>query len=153
MAEGMKNVCRIGRKLVYAGCAIATVFLIVAGVKKYWDERSFLMSLYSNAAEEVVEHCGGYNIEVGAYKKEYVNWQTMEYHDFGLGELRYSKYAVTIPVEYDSKFEHYEQEITIAVYHYTAWNEESVGAIPDPTIEDHIYVEDMFAGLRKLFGE
>ena len=151
MMEMIKKIYRLGRKMIYIGCTIATIFLAGVAVKKYFEERQYLMWIYSNAVEEVLEHCRGYNIEVAGYKKEYIQWQIMEYHDFGEGELRYSKYAVKVPVEYDTTFGHQALDITIVVYHYTPWNLESVGATPNPEIQDHIYVEDMYADLRKLF--
>lgn len=151
MVEKMKRFYKGFCKVCYVSGAVAVVLWGILTVKSYVDERAFLMSLYSCAVGEFMENCEGYNIQTGAYKKEYVNEQTMEFHDFGQGELRYNKYAVTVPVEYDTTFAHHKYDITIVVYYYQPWNMESVGKTPNPEIEPHIYVEDMFADLRKLF--
>ena len=153
MKEKLKVVWNLIGKMYYFCIGIALIALAVMAFRKYWDERELFMSMYSHASEEVREHCIGYNLEIGGYRRKYVKWQTMTYRDFGSGELRYSKYAVKVPVEYDATFQHVKRDITIAVYLYKPWNVESVGQTPDPSIPDHFYVEGMFDDLRGLFGE
>lgn len=153
MVEKMKRAYGVFCKMIYIITAISAVILGIVAIKRYFDDRNFHMSLYNHAVEEFLDNCNGYNIEVADYKKEYVNQQTLEYHDFGCGELRYNKYAVTVPVEYDTTFDHISMNVTIVVYHYQPWNMESVGDIPDSDIKPHIYVEDMFMDIRKIFGE
>lgn len=129
------------------GVVIGLAFLYLAFL---WfqgkvEERDFYMTMYGYAKEEVAEHCGGSNLEFAKFKEDYVAFQTYEYHDFGQGKLRYAKYAIKVPVEYDSTFEHYEQTVTIKVYYYTS-NQNIIDGI-DTSVEDHFIVEDMFTGI------
>lgn len=116
----------------------------------YTHEKSFLTTMYDYAVDEVKEKYNGVsNLKIEKYKKEYVAWQTMEYHDFGAGELRYFKYAVKVPIAYDDTFGHYEQNITIIVYYYTS--EQNVSSGVDETVENHFYVQDMYENLYDIF--
>lgn len=128
---------------------IGVLYLGFLWLQNYMNEKDFLSTMYSYAVEEIKEHFTGANLKVSSYKKEYVVLQTREYKDFGYGELRYAKYAVKVPVEYDSTFGHMEQDITIIVYYYTSNQNISDGI--DISVEDHFFVMDMFSDLYNLF--
>ena len=124
---------------------LAFLYLAFLWFQNKSEEREFLTTMYDHAKEEVAEHCTGSNLEFAKFKNDYIAFQTYEYHDFGNGELRYAKYAVKVPIEYDSTFGHREQNVTIKVYYYTSNQNISEGI--DISVVDHFFIEDMFAGL------
>lgn len=130
---------------------VAFIFLAVIWLRNTISERSFYMEMYGYAVDEVREkYVGVLNLRIDDYKEEYIRSQPMEYQDFGYGELRYFKYAVKVPVEYDTTFEHCRQDITITVYFYTS-NQNVIDGI-DESVPAHFHIVDMYSELYELFG-
>lgn len=129
---------------------VCVIFLVGLWIRNTVSERNFCMEMYGYAVDEVREHCvNALNLKIDKYKKEYISFQTMEYQDFGDGELRYFKYAVRVPIEYDTTFNHLKRDITITVYYYTSNQNISEGV--DETVPAHFYVMDMYADWYDLF--
>lgn len=106
-------------------------------------EKEFYEHIYQQAVNELLNHWGDPdNIDIADYKKEYVNMQEWDYHDFGYGNLRYGRYEVTVPIEYDDGGRRYEESPTLNVYYYTS-NQNVTDGI-DTSVKDHLYTPDMF---------
>lgn len=106
-------------------------------------EKEFNEQIYQEAVKEVKSHLGNSsNVIIAGYLKDNVNLQGWEYHDFGYGNLRYGRYAVTVPLECDDLNGHYEERPTINVYYYTS-NQNVTDGI-DTSVQDHLYTPDMF---------
>lgn len=118
--------------------------------KDFFAGNAVYKQMYGLAVEEVREKWTDvYNLEIDAYKEEYVAWQCEEKVDFGRGELWYQKYAVKVPVECDMTYGHVDTNITVEVYCYR--KEMLHGADVVPSIEDHCYVIDLYADWYDAF--
>ena len=130
---------------------IGVICLIGMWIRNTISERNFCMEMYGYAVDEVRESCvNALNLKIDKYKKEYISYQTMEYQDFAYGELRYFKYAVKVPVEYDTTFNHFKYDITITVYFYTS--DQNVIDGVDETVPAHFHVKNIYSELYDLFS-
>lgn len=121
---------------------VVTIYLAFLWYQNYSSEKKLYTKIYQEAVKEVRDHLNASNVKVADYDKDNVVLQRWEYHDFGDGNLRYARFAVTVPIEYDSISGHWEQEPTINVYYYTSDQNVSDGV--DSSIPDYIYTPDMF---------
>ncbi len=130
---------------------LVSVIILAGGwLRNNISERNFCMQMYGYAVDEVREkYEGALNLRIGDYKKEYISSQRMEYQAIGPGELPYFKYAVKVPIEYDTTFEHCRQDITITVYFYTSNQNVSDGI--DESVPAHFIVKNMYSELYELF--
>ena len=121
---------------------IAIIYLAFLWYQNHSAENKLYSTIYREAVKEVKHHLNASNVKVADFDKDNVVLQRWEYHDFGEGNLRYARFAVTVPVEYDSMSGHWEQEPPINVYYYTSDQIVSDGV--DPSVHDYIYTPDMF---------
>jgi len=139
----MRSLYRI---VIIIGC----IWIGSTWIQKNSLEKEFLSTMYSYAVDEVRgKLTNASNVKIAKFTKKNVVWQTYEYCDFGFGELRYAKYAVKVPTEWDATLGHMEKDITIIVYYYTSDQNVSDGV--DESVQNHFYVVDMYNGLYNMF--
>lgn len=141
-------------------CAIFIVIGLCIGVKNWiqdhYGQHKLYTDMYDSAVEEVEEiFAGASNLKIGDYEKDNVVFQEFDYYDFGYGRLRYARYAVSVPTEWDAVYEHMNEKVTIQVFYYTSDQNVSDGV--DTSVPDHIHREDvsqefddMIDGLRNF---
>lgn len=129
-------------KLVPVIFWLVVIYRAILWYQNNSSENELYSLMYQEAVKEVKYHLNASNVKVADFDEDNVVFQQWEYRDFGEGNLRYARYAVTVPVEYDSTSGHWEQEPTLNVYYYTSDQNVSEGV--DPSIEAHIYTPDMF---------
>ncbi len=133
----------------FAGMACAALILIglCIGAKNWiqdhYAQHKLYTVMYGSAVEEVEGLLSNVsNVEIGNYDKDHVVFQEYEYCDFGYGRLRYARYAVSVPAEWDTVSGHMDESLTIRVFHYTSDQNVSDGV--DTSVPDHIQREDVF---------
>lgn len=141
---------------VGTACAIFLLIGLCIGAKNWiqshYSEHKLFTTMYDSAVEEVEElFDGASNLEIGDYDKDNVVFREFEYYDFGYGRLRYARYAVSVPVEWDAVAEHMDESMTINVYYYTSNQNVSDGV--DESVADHIHTEDVSQQVEDLFED
>ena len=72
-------------------------------IQSYYGQHKLYTAMYDSAVEEVEEiFDGASNLKIGDCDKDYVVFQEYGYYDFGYGRLRYARYAVSVPTEWDT---------------------------------------------------
>ncbi|MBO5484596.1 MAG: zinc-ribbon domain-containing protein [Lachnospiraceae bacterium] len=132
--------------LVGIVCAAFLLIGLCIGAKN-WIQSNFTQhklytAMYDSAVEEVEELLSdASNLEIEDYDKDNVVFQEFEYYDFGYGRLRYARYAVTVPAEWDAIAGHMDESLTIRVFYYTS--DQNVRDGVDTSVPDHIKREDV----------
>lgn len=141
-------------------CAVFIVIGLCIGAKNWiqdhYGQHKLYTDMYDSAVEEVEEiFDGASNLKIGDYDKDNVVFQEFDYYDFGYGRLRYARYVVSVPTEWDAVYEHMNEKVTIQVFYYTSDQNVSDGV--DTSVPDHIHREDvsqefddMIDGLRNF---
>ena len=136
----IKQIANIIFMMIFWGFMLYFLFVWI-GHKK--SEREFYMEIYQLARNEVKNHWeNSCNLEFAEYDRDNIRIQEWDLHDFGYGNLRYGRFAVTVPFEFDDVSGHYEQESTINVYYYTSDQQVSEGI--DTSVQNHFFVPDMY---------
>lgn len=148
--------------LEYVG-SVCAVFLIIGlyigaknWIQDHYGQYKLYTAIYDSAMEEEEElFYGASNLKIGGYDKDNIVFQKFDYYDFGYGRLRYARYAVSVPTEWDAVYEHMSENVTINVFYYTSNQNVSDGV--DTSVPAHIHredvsqeLEDLFEGLRNL---
>mgnify|MGYP004516640159 CR=1 FL=1 len=111
-------------------------------IQSHYSQYKLYTTMYDSAVEEVEEFLSeASNLKIGDYDKDHVVLQKFDYYDFGYGRLRYAKYAVTVPVEWDTVYGHMDEDMTIQVFYYTCNQNCSDGV--DASVPDHIHTQDI----------
>lgn len=122
---------------------IVMIYFGIVWLQQRNEEKKFNQRIYQEAVTEVRSHLGNSDsVDIADFKNEYVNIQEWDYHDFGYGNLRYGRYEVIVPIEYDDYGNNYTENVAINVYYYTS-NQNVLEGI-DTSVPDHLYTPDMF---------
>ena len=124
---------------------ICVAVVLIAWLGKKHNETDLYKQIYGQAVNEVTSHISGNNLKVARYRKKNVQPQSWEVHDFGAGPLRYQRFAVTVPVEYDALVGHMKIAPNINVYYYTS-NQNISGEYLNTSVKDHFYTPDIYEG-------
>ncbi len=136
-------------------CAIVLLIGLCIGAKNWiqshYGQHKLYTAMYDSAVEEVEEiFDGASNLKIGDYDKDYVVFQEYGYYDFGYGRLRYARYAVSVPTEWDTVSGHMDESTTIQVFYYTSDQNVSDGV--NTSVPDHIHREDVSQELYDMFN-
>lgn len=149
-AEKTKGVVERIKDVIIKLVAIACVLLLADGClqkyQSYQAEQKVLKSMYSLAVDEIKSHLDDTicNAQFGKFDKKRVVFQEYTDKDFGYGELRYARYGVTVPCQWDSVSGHVEGDSTLSVYYYTSDQNIPEGDGKDSSVEDHLYIENKY---------
>lgn len=125
LAENMEEVEQPSRwKRFWFKLQLFTILFAVVAYfgKDMYDKnqtKQYKKELYEMVKDNIrKEMSGAANLRFEKFDEKRVNLQRWDYYTFNHGELRYARYAVTVPCEYDAPLRHLSISPTINVYYY-----------------------------------